>query len=153
MEMSQVQHLVDEWERVRELTSPLRLSDAPEKQQELAEVSVLSGRRETWGVFVCALGFADNVSQDAHQVLEMAAEQGAERQNVADDFVAFCSDVLSSPREEVEAAANIVYAFVKPSGIKTTLWRMTQLDVCLKLHPDDIEALKKCLASGQEDSD
>jgi hypothetical protein len=54
-----VQYLIYEWRDVEEMLSPSRavFPDISRTDYELAELSLLSSRREFWEVFVCLMGY------------------------------------------------------------------------------------------------
>lgn len=143
-----VRHLIEEWQTIRDLMtpSPDLFSGYYESDQQVAEISLMSGRRKNWTAYVGLIGYAEQTGENPNLILSSIQDtmQGRHLPE-ADNFLQYCSAVISTPREVIVPATYSIGLMQGGSPLINTPRTMNILDHCLRLFPNDPQAVIRCL--------
>jgi hypothetical protein len=66
-----VRHLIEEWQTIRDLMtpSPELFSGYYESDHQVAEISLMSGRRKNWTAYVGLMGYAEHTRENPNVIL------------------------------------------------------------------------------------
>lgn len=152
-----VRNLIGNWQLMHDLTSP---ADAPSKftesdptLTELTELSVLSGRKEYWELFVCLLGYADEKKKDYNQLLQTLAAESQDPQQTSEsaDFEKYWEKFSTLSSDVITPAAIVIVNSIAREGLSIGAQRMSVWEVCRQKYPDDPEAFWECLRKGKDE--
>ena len=148
LEELDVRHLIEEWQTIRDLMtpSPDLFSGYYESDRQVAEISVMSGRQKNWTAYVGLMGYAGRTIENPNVILSNI--QGTVQGNLlpeADSFLQYCSAVTSMPRELIAPATYSIRLIQGDSPLVNTPQTMNILDHCLRLFPNNPEAVLRCL--------
>jgi hypothetical protein len=143
-----IKNLIRGWQSVHDTMSPSqKLSQGSEIDRTMAELSVLSGRREHWELFVCLMGFADKINEDHNKVLSMLVGDvhGGERTQVLAEFEDYWNDFATLPTDVIGAAADTMSLVLGHEGILIESASTSIFELCMSLHNGDPEKVLKCM--------
>jgi hypothetical protein len=145
-----VENLISSWETVSNAVSPeLIAAEAEEVNPALAQLSLLSSRKEYWECFVCAVGFARERSAVVGDVLVQVASdletKPVQVQGQTRDFLDYCTTYSSVPEKTLSAATTII---VSGFGVMDPKLLM-DFETCYELCGDDNNCLATCLGKAK----
>jgi hypothetical protein len=150
-----VQNLIDSWQLMHNLTSP---AAAPSKfgerdltLTELTELSVLSGRKEYWDLFVCVLGYAEEKEKDHNQVLKTLAAESQDPQESSESaaFETYWNKFSNLSSDVITPTAIVIANSIARDGLTVGAQRMSVFEACRELHPNDPKKILECMRKRQ----
>jgi hypothetical protein len=148
LEELDVRHLIEEWQTIRDLMTPSTelFSGYYESDHQVAEISVMSGRRKNWTAYVGLMGYAEQTKASPNIILSSIQDTMQGRYlPEADSFLQYCSAITSTPRELIAPATYSIKLIQGDSPLVNTPKTMNILDHCLRLFPNNPEAVLRCL--------
>jgi len=150
------QRLIDQWSRVSRLfsSSPWLFQRQLEIDRQLAEIALLSGRRETWEVFVLVMAYSQEMHSDPNEVLRRiefdkvwALFRPGSIANLEDqfEFFRFCFHFKISTLDRFVAAVYIVSIVLAQSTLKTQPAALECIQECVEISDDDSNRLQQCI--------
>lgn len=150
-----VQYLIDEWERIHDMMapSPNFFPQFSAVDREIAELSLVSSRREYWQVFVCLMGYSQKIKENPNKVLvgipfkQIWSGEIAEPWEL-DPFLRYCSidpGFKTVPREIFLPAIYIVTLVLARGTLVITPEITERFQECLRLHDHNWPEVWKCL--------
>ena len=144
-----VQYLVDEWERLHTLMRPSpRLFPEPTYffDRDLAEISLMTSRREYWEVYVCLMGYSEQSGDDPYQILWTIPfwelfSRGIEQTWEQIPFVRYCAEFKTVLKETFLPVAYTL-ALVGPIG--NTPEKVECFQICYRKHNDNWQEVWRC---------
>jgi hypothetical protein len=152
MEDQKVQTLISSWQSVHDLTSPsLTLLQSGELNQTFAELSLVSGRKEYWELFVCLMGYADKTNEDPNKVLKTLAEttSSPDQTEPSSGFEEYWNSFSTLPSHVIAPTASTISLSIARDGLSIGPQRLSVFEVCWKLHKGDIKKILECMRNTQ----
>ena len=136
-----VQYLIDEWEHIRDMMAPSQklFPQLSAVDRDIAELSLLSSRREYWEVLICLMGYSQSVGDDPNKVLLSIPFEQIWVGNIkepweTEPFLRYCSTETGFKTVPREAFLPAVYT------IKRVLAQGT-----VSITPRSIERFQECV--------
>jgi hypothetical protein len=147
-----IKSLISNWKSVHEMMTPSqKLSEISEINHTMAELSILSGRREHWEFFVCLMGYADQVNEDHNKVLNALVEDvhSSDKTEVLSEFENYWSNFATLPTDVIGAAADTIALSIARDGLIIKSASTSIFEMCMRLHNGNIEKVLECLKGNQ----
>lgn len=148
-----VENLISSWETISKAVSPqLIAAEAEDVNPALAQLSLLSSRKEYWECFACAIGFARERSAAVGDIfVQVASDLGTKPtqiQGQTREFLDYCTTYSSFPEETLSAATTII---VSGFGVMDPKLLM-DFETCYEMCGDNDTCLAKCLGKAKPTS-
>ena len=148
-----VQELIDDWDRIRTtVPSTEDVNTAFAGSRTVAEIHLMSRRREVWEAFVCLISFCEVEGSNPNDVLQEIQsgifDVDAQPSPVARAFVAYSTQYMTVGKKEFLSGALKVKTLFTDQLIMIRSSTLDKLQECRAAHEPDWDKVWRCVRAG-----
>lgn len=151
MKESDVNYLINEWEKINKATSPSSnlIDDNSEAANTVKEISFLSSRKEFWEPIVCLLAYEQEPFNQTNQTeLFKTIEQDIKNRSYSqftNNFLDYSEKFATISRDKIKSGLDVIVNVTTSEKVSDIITHTSRYLTCHLLYKDDPDKLIECL--------